>query len=118
MVSPQILEGVKVVAFETSVSGPFSSVLLSDFGAEVVKIEMPRTGDIARHWDSVANGLSSYFVCLNRNKKSLELDIKSNDDMKTLLDLIKEADVFIVNFRPEAIERLGLTYERLNNFNP
>ena len=75
MKHPQILEGVKIVAFETSVSCPFSSVLLSDFGAEVVKIEMPVSGDIARHWDSVAKGLSSYFVCLNRNKKSLELDV-------------------------------------------
>jgi itaconate CoA-transferase len=114
----QILDGVKVVAFETSVSGPFSSVLLSDFGAEVVKIEVPGTGDIARHWDSVANGLSSYFVCLNRNKKSLELDIKSSEDMNVLLDLVKDADVFIVNFRPEAVERLGLTYDKLSKLNP
>jgi crotonobetainyl-CoA:carnitine CoA-transferase CaiB-like acyl-CoA transferase len=115
---PQILDGVKVVAFETSVSGPFSSVLLSDFGAEVTKIEMPKTGDIARHWDSVAKGLSSYFVCLNRNKKSLELDIKSKEDMEVLLNLLREADVFIVNFRPEAIERIGLTYDKLNKINP
>ena len=118
MKHPQILEGVKIVAFETSVSGPFSSVLLSDFGAEVVKIEMPVSGDIARHWDSVAKGLSSYFVCLNRNKKSLELDVKSRTGRRILLDLIKGADVFIENFRPEAVERLGLTYEKLKGLNP
>ena len=114
----QILDGVKIVAFETSVSGPFSSVLLSDFGADVVKIEMPTSGDIARHWDSVAKGLSSYFECLNRNKKSLELDIKSREGKRILLDLIREADVFIENFRPEAVERLGLTYKKLRRLNP
>ncbi len=112
-----ILEGVKIVALETSVSGPFSSVLLSDFGAEVIKIEMPKTGDIARHWDTVANGLSGYFVSLNRNKKSVELDIKTKEDMETLMKLIREADVFIENYRPETIDRLGLSYEKLAQIN-
>jgi itaconate CoA-transferase len=113
----QILEGVKIIALETSVSGPFCSVLLADFGAEVIKIEIPGRGDIARHWDTVAKGLSGYFVYLNRNKKSLELDLKSDEGRKILMKLISQADVFVENYRPEAIERLGLTYDELRKVN-
>lgn len=113
----QILDGVKIVSLETSVSGPFSSVLLADFGAEVIKIEMPNRGDIARRWDTVANGQSGYFVNLNRNKKSIELDLKSSADIEILLNLIREADVFIENYKPDAIEKFGLTYERLSKIN-
>ncbi|MDG6995797.1 MAG: CoA transferase [Nitrososphaerota archaeon] len=113
----QILDGVKIVSLETSVSGPFSSVLLADFGAEVIKVEMPNRGDIARRWDTVANGQSGYFVNLNRNKKSIELDLKSAADIEILLDLIRDADVFIENYKPDAIEKFGLTYERLSKIN-
>ncbi len=113
----QILDGVKIVALETSVSGPFSSVLLADFGAEVIKIEMPERGDIARRWDTVAKGQSGYFVSLNRNKKSVEIDLKSPEDIAILLDLIRQADVFIENYKPDAIEKFGLTYERLSKLN-
>ena len=112
-----ILEGVKIVSLETSVSGPFSSVLLSDFGAQVIKIEMPKRGDIARKWDTVANGSSGYFVNLNRNKKSVELDIKSEEGMRILLELIRNSDVFIENYRPNVIEKLGLTYNDLKKIN-
>ncbi|MHB8565823.1 MAG: CaiB/BaiF CoA transferase family protein [Nitrososphaerales archaeon] len=113
----QILDGIKIVALETSVSGPFSSVLLADFGAEVIKVEMPNRGDIARKWDTVANGQSGYFVNLNRNKKSIELDLKSLADIEILLDLIRDADVFIENYKPDAIEKFGLTYDRLSKIN-
>ncbi|MGI0092050.1 MAG: CaiB/BaiF CoA transferase family protein, partial [Nitrososphaerales archaeon] len=116
--SDQILTGVKIVALETSVSGPFSSVLLADFGAEVIKIEMPKRGDIARKWDTVANGQSGYFVNLNRNKKSVEIDLKSQADMEILYELIRNSDVFLENNRPDAIEKFGLTYERLSKINP
>ena len=105
----QILDGIKVVALETSVSGPFGSVLLADFGAEVIKIEMPKRGDIARKWDTVANGESGYFVNLNRNKKSIELDLKSSTDLEFLKDLVRNSDVFLVNYKPDAIDKFGLT---------
>lgn len=114
----QILDGIKVVALETSVSGPFCSVLLADFGAEVIKIEMPKRGDIARKWDTVANGLSGYFVNLNRNKESVELDLKSPDDMKILFGLIQDCDVFLENYKPDAVEKFGLTYNHLKKINP
>ena len=113
-----ILDGVRIVSLETSVSGPFSSVLLADFGAEVIKIEMPKRGDIARKWDTVANGSSGYFVNLNRNKKSIELDIKSEEGMRILRQLISKSDVFIENYRPDAVEKLGLTYDELKKINP
>jgi itaconate CoA-transferase len=113
-----ILSGIKILALETSVSGPFSSVLLADFGAEVIKIEMPKRGDIARKWDTVANGQSGYFVCLNRNKKSVELDLKSSGDMEILHELIRTSDVFLENYKPDAIEKFGLTYDKMSKINP
>lgn len=116
--SNQILDGIRVIALETSVSGPFSSVLLADFGAEVIKIEMPKRGDIARKWDTVANGESGYFVNLNRNKKSIELDLKSSVDIGILRDLIRNSDVFVENYKPDAIEKFGLTYDELSKLNP
>src|SRR5438034_9251087 len=93
------LEGVKVVAVEQSVSGPMCTALLSDFGAEVIKIERPHVGDVAREWDTAARGLSSAFVGLNRNKKSLTLDIKSEKGIEILKQLMKSADVFVHNLK-------------------
>ncbi len=92
--------------------------MLGDFGADVIKIEMPGVGDISRHWETIANGLCGYFVALNRNKRSLEIDIKSSDGMRVLLELIRNADVFIQNYRPDVIKRLKLTYEDLKLVNP
>jgi crotonobetainyl-CoA:carnitine CoA-transferase CaiB-like acyl-CoA transferase len=114
---PLSLEGIRVVAFETAVSGPMCSALLSDYGAEVIKIETPNRGDIARHWDTVANGVSGYFVALNRNKKSVELDVRTAEGKRALLGLIREADVFVENHRQESIKRLGLTYADLKKIN-
>ena len=112
------LEGVKVVAVEQSVSGPMCTALLSDFGAEVIKIERPHVGDVAREWDTAARGLSSAFVGLNRNKKSLTLDIKSEKGIEILKQLMKSADVFVHNLTPEAVSRLGLEYESVKELNP
>lgn len=113
-----ILSGINVLSLETSVSGPFCSELLGDFGAEVTKIEIPGKGDIARHWDTVAKGQSGYFVCLNRNKKSIELDLKSQKGQNLMEKLLSRADVFIQNYRPEAIQRLGLSYDSVKKINP
>jgi crotonobetainyl-CoA:carnitine CoA-transferase CaiB-like acyl-CoA transferase len=112
------LEGVKVVSVEQSVSGPLCTALLSDFGAEVIKIERPRVGDVAREWDTAARGLSSAFVSLNRNKKSFTLDMKSPRGFEIFKQLIRTADVFVHNLTPEAISRLKLEYESLRAINP
>src|SRR2546427_12401507 len=102
------LEGVKVVAVEQSVSGPMCTALLSDFGAEVIKIERPRVGDVARGWDTAARGLSSAFVVLNRNKRRLTLDIKSEKGIEILKQLMNSADVFFHNRTRNAVSRIGL----------
>ena len=112
------LEGVKIVAVEQSVSGPLCTALLGDFGAEVIKVEKPHVGDVAREWDTAARGLSSAFAGLNRNKKSLTLDIKSKKGFEILKELIKTADVFVHNLTPEAVSRLRLEYESVREINP
>ena len=73
---PRALDGVKILAFEQVLSGPFATCLLADMGAEVIKVERPGVGDVIRSWDSVVKGLSSGYVWLNRNKRSLTVDVK------------------------------------------
>ncbi|HYF07674.1 MAG TPA: CoA transferase, partial [Acetobacteraceae bacterium] len=101
------LAGLLVVSMDQAVAAPYCASRLADAGARVIKIERPE-GDFARAYDTVANGLSSYFVWLNRGKESLCLDIKKPED-KALLDrLIAKADVFIQNLAPGAMQRAGL----------
>ena len=102
------LEGVRVVALEQAVAAPFCTRHLADLGADVVKIERPDGGDFARRYDSVVNGLSSYFVWLNRGKRSLTLDLKSPGGRELLDRLLARADVFIHNQGPGVAERLGV----------
>ena len=112
------LSGIRVVAFEQVLSGPFCTLLLGDMGAEVIKIEKPGTGDLIRHWDSAVRGLSSGYVWLNRNKRSLTLDVKNNRGQAVVHDLVKKADVFFENASPGVAERVGLGYEELSTLNP
>ena len=88
------LDGVKILAFEQVLSGPFATCLLADMGAEVIKIERPGVGDVIRSWDSVVKGLSSGYVWLNRNKRSLTVDVKKDQGREILLRLAKKADIF------------------------
>src|SRR3954470_23835248 len=94
------LAGVRVVAFELAAAAPFASHLLADMGAEVVKIERPGTGDVIREWDSAVRGLSSGYVWLNRNKRSVTLDVKAPEGREILRKLAERADVFLENFAP------------------
>lgn len=112
------LEGVKIVSLEQSVSGPLCTGILSDFGAEVIKVEKPGSGDVAREWDTAARGLSSAFAGLNRNKKSLTLDVKSQQGFEILGRLLESADVFVHNLTPEAVSRLKLGYDSLKTLYP
>jgi formyl-CoA transferase len=94
-------------------------MFLGDLGAEVVKIEQPNTGDDTRGWGPpFAGGESAYYLCINRNKKSVTLDLKSNRSVELLRDLAKRADVIIENFRPGTMERLGLGEKELRAINP
>ena len=105
---PLPLDGVTVVSIEQAVAAPFATRQLADLGARVIKIERPDGGDFARSYDHAVNGLSSYFVWLNRSKESLALDLKHAAAAKVLGRLLDRADVFVQNLAPGAAERLGL----------
>jgi crotonobetainyl-CoA:carnitine CoA-transferase CaiB-like acyl-CoA transferase len=106
------LEGLKVVAVEQAVAAPFATSRLADAGAEVIKIERPE-GDFARGYDDVAAGQSSYFVWLNRGKRSQVLDLRSPEGKETLEALIADADVLVQNLKLGALARLGFEFDRL-----
>jgi crotonobetainyl-CoA:carnitine CoA-transferase CaiB-like acyl-CoA transferase len=107
-----------VIAFEQVLAGPFCTCTLADMGAEVVKIERPGVGDLIRHWDKAVRGLSSGYVWLNRNKRSLTVDVKQEKGREILHRLIRNADVFFENYAPGVAERSGLGYEKLKSINP
>src|ERR1051325_5306872 len=111
------LDGIKILAFEQVLSGPFATCLLADMGAEVIKVERPGIGDVIRSWDSVVKGMSSGYIWLNRNKRSLTIDVKKDQGREILLRLAKKADIFFENYEPRVSARLGLGYERLSGLN-
>src|ERR1700726_2946515 len=106
------LEGMLVVSVEQAVAAPLCTCRLADAGARVIKIERPE-GDFARGYDKAANGLSSYFVWLNRGKQSLVADIKQPDDAALLHRILGRTDVFIQNLVPGAAARAGLGSDEL-----
>jgi len=108
------LAGITVISIEQAVAAPFASRQLADFGARVIKVERPGTGDFARDYDGNVQGLSSWFVWLNRSKESLTLDLKHPDAQSILERLLRRADVLIHNLAPGAPERLGLASTSLN----
>jgi crotonobetainyl-CoA:carnitine CoA-transferase CaiB-like acyl-CoA transferase len=112
------LDGVKILAFEQVLAGPFATCLLADMGAEVIKVERPGVGDVIRSWDSVVKGLSSGYVWLNRNKASLTVDVKKENGKEILHKLAKKSDIFFENYAPGVAGRLGLGYEALSGLNP
>ena len=111
------LDGLKILAFEQVLSGPFATCLLADMGAEVIKVERPGTGDVIRGWDSVVRGLSSGYVWLNRNKRSLTVDVKKEKGRAIVQELAKTSDIFFENYAPGVASRLGLGFETLSNLN-
>jgi crotonobetainyl-CoA:carnitine CoA-transferase CaiB-like acyl-CoA transferase len=112
------LEGVTVVSIEQAVAAPFATRQLADLGARVIKIERPDNGDFARSYDTAVNGLSSYFVWLNRSKHSLTLDLKKAAAADVLAALLERADVFVENLAPGAGDRLHLGAETLRERYP
>lgn len=107
------LSGIRVVDFTRVVAGPYCTMLLGDLGAEVIKVELP-TGDDTRNWGPpFVEGESAYFLAINRNKKSVCLDLHTEEGLVVARKLIQSADVVIENFRPGVMEKLGLNYEEL-----
>lgn len=113
----QLLGGIKVLDLTTSVAGPYSTMLLSDFGAEVIKIERPQ-GDDARHWGPpFLEGQALWFAAVNRNKKSVVLDLRSAEGRSDLDALIAEVDVFVTNQPTDVQRKLGLDYASVSKLN-
>ena len=112
------LTGLRVIDLTRVVAGPFCTMMLGDMGAEVLKIEEPKHGDDSRGWAPFIDGWSSFYLALNRSKKSVALDLKSADGAAVLRRLIESADVLIENFRPGSLRELGFGYEDVSKINP
>lgn len=112
------LAGLKVLDLTRVVAGPFCTMQLGDFGADVLKIEEPRHGDDTRAWAPLVGGEGSFFLALNRSKKSVALDLKTPEGAGALRRLIESADVLIENFRPASLAQLGFGYADAAAINP
>jgi itaconate CoA-transferase len=112
------LSGLTVLSLEHAVAAPFATRQLADLGARVIKVERPGSGDFARQYDDSVNGLSSYFVWLNRSKESIALDVKSAQGREVLHELAERADVIVQNLGPGAAARLGLSAEAVRARDP
>src|SRR5712691_2229194 len=116
---PGPLSGTRVVDLTRALAGPYCTLLLGDMGADVIKIELPGTGDETRQWGPpFVAGESSYFMSVNRNKRSVTLDLKSSAGREALHRLTRWADVLVENFRPGTMERFGLGYAQASELNP
>ncbi|MCM3800237.1 CoA transferase [Caldibacillus thermoamylovorans] len=112
------LQSIRVLDLSRLLPGPFCTMLLADFGAEVIKIEAPELGDYARHYDPKIDENSVMFHSLNRNKKSVTLDLKTDEGKDQFLQMVGKADVVVESFRPGVMKRLGLDFPVLEKINP
>jgi formyl-CoA transferase len=110
-----LLEGVRVLDLSRVLAGPYCTMLLGDLGADIIKVEAPGLGDDTRHWGPpfAQGGESAYFLCVNRNKRSLTLNLKSERGQQILRELIRQSDILVENFRVDTLEKWGLSYEVL-----
>lgn len=116
--APLPLEGVKVLDFTRMFAGPWAAEILSDLGAEVTKVEEPKIGDPTRRHRPLVGDESSYFVAVNRGKRSLSIDARSDAGREILLKMMAEVDIVVENFRPGVMARLGLDHETVMQVNP
>lgn len=114
----QTLEGVRVLDLSKLLPGDYCSMMLADLGAEVIKVEDPNGGDPIRHFQPQKSGTGFWHRTLNRNKKSITLDLRKQEEREELISLIPKADVLLESFRPGRMEALGLSYEELSKINP
>ena len=112
------LQGIRVLDLTRILAGPYATMILRDLGAEVIKIEQPGTGDEARDFGPFKNDFSLYFMSVNRGKKSVTLNLKSQRGKELFLELVKGSDILVENFRPGTMEKLGLDYESLKEHHP
>lgn len=107
------LSGIKVLDLTRVLAGPYATMILSDLGAEVIKIEQPEIGDESRNFGPFKNGFSLYFMSVNRGKRSITLDLKTDRGKDIFKQLVKQSDILVENFRPGTMKKLGLDYETL-----
>lgn len=117
-VTPGALQGIRILDLTRVLAGPYSAQILADMGADVIKIEQPGRGDDARGMGPYQNEESIYFITNNRNKKGVTLNLKSPKGKEIFLDLVRNADVVMENYRPGTMEKLGLGYDVLKEINP
>ena len=111
------LSGVKILDLTAMVSGPTATMMLGDQGADVIKVE-PLEGELMRKVGDELNGMTNAFLCCNRSKRSITLNLKNKKGLNILKKLILASDVFVQNFRPGTVERMGIGYENIKKVNP
>lgn len=113
------LKGIKVLDLSRILAGPYCSMMLGDLGADVIKVERPKTGDDTRHWGPPdAGGESAYYLFTNRNKRSITVDLKSAEGREIIKQLAAKSDVLVENYKVGTLEKMGLGYEELKQENP
>lgn len=113
-----IFDGVKVIDFTHAYAGPFATLNLADFGADVIKIERRETGDVSRGWGPFKNDYSGYYSSFNRGKRSITLDFRSEEGQKVIFDLVKDADIVCSNFKAGTLDKYGIGYEKMKEIKP
>ncbi|MDU4962140.1 MAG: CoA transferase [Sporomusaceae bacterium] len=112
------LEGIRVLDVSRVLAGPYATMMLADYGADVIKIEPPKVGDDSRAFGPFIGKESAYFMSLNRNKRSIELNFKRQAECDLFKEMVKQADVVVENYRPGTMEKFGLGYDVLKEINP
>ena len=118
MISKKALEGIRILDFSHVYQGPVGTQILADYGADVIKVERPGSGDWSRAWGPFVKDVSLPFANLNRNKRSITVDIKQEDGKEIICKLVKSSDVLVHNFRQGVMEKLGFGYDDLKEINP
>lgn len=114
----QPLQNIKILDLSRVYAAPAGSMILGDLGAEVIRIEHPKGSDSMREWGPFVNGQSTYYLCANRNKRSITIDLKTDEGKNKLKEMVKDADVLLENFKTGDMKRMGLDYEELKKINP
>jgi len=114
---PGPLAGVRIIDVTSMLSGPWATMMLADQGADVIKVEAPGKGDHVRSLGNARGGMSAMFLNINRNKRSLAIDLKTSRGVLAIKDLARNADVFVQNFRPGVVDRLGIGEKVLRAIN-
>ena len=114
------LDGIVVLDLSRVLAGPYCSMILGDLGADVIKVERPEIGDETRHWGPpfAAPGESAYYLCANRNKRSITVNLKMPEGVEIIKALARKSDVFIENFTPGGTDKLGISYDVMREVNP